>query len=44
MAKAKLEVQGYTSIGMCGADFATSLSKQYNDYGRIIREANIKAE
>jgi len=43
-AKAKLEVQGYTSIGMCGADFATSLSKQYNDYGRIIRQLNIKAE
>ena len=44
MAKAKLEVQGYASIGLCGADFATYLSKQYKDYGRIIREANIKVE
>jgi tripartite-type tricarboxylate transporter receptor subunit TctC len=44
MAKAKLEIQGYTSNGVCGEDFATSLSKQYNDYGRIIREANIKVE
>jgi len=44
VAKARLEVQGYTSIGMCGAEFAAYLSKQYNDYGRVIREANIKAE
>jgi tripartite-type tricarboxylate transporter receptor subunit TctC len=44
VAKETLEVQGYTSIGVCGADFAASLRKQYNDYGRIIREANIKAE
>jgi tripartite-type tricarboxylate transporter receptor subunit TctC len=44
MVKAKLEIQGYTSNGVCGADFATSLSKQYNDYGRVIREANIKVE
>ena len=43
-AKATLELQGYTSIGVCGSDFAASLSKQYYDYGRIIREANIKAE
>jgi tripartite-type tricarboxylate transporter receptor subunit TctC len=44
VVKATLDVQGYKSIGMCGADFASYLSKQYNDYGRIIREANIKAE
>jgi hypothetical protein len=29
---------------MCGADFAAYLRKQYDEYGRIIREANIKAE
>jgi hypothetical protein len=29
---------------MCGADFATLLRKQYDDFGRVIREANIKAE
>ena len=30
--------------GICGADFATHLKKQSEEYGRIIREANIKAE
>jgi hypothetical protein len=29
---------------MCGADFATYLRKRYDENGRIIREANIKAE
>jgi len=29
---------------MCGADFAAHLSKQYNEFGRVIREANIKAD
>jgi hypothetical protein len=28
---------------MCGADFAALLKKQYNEFGRVIREANIKA-
>jgi hypothetical protein len=28
---------------MCGADFAALLSKQYNEFGRVIREANIEA-
>ena len=31
-------------VGMCGADFAAQLRKQYDDYGRIIREANIRPE
>jgi tripartite-type tricarboxylate transporter receptor subunit TctC len=42
--KAKLEVQGLYPVGMCGADFASFLRKQYDDYRRAIREANIKAE
>jgi len=42
--KAKLEVQGYYPVGLCGADFRTLLRKQYDEYGRVIREANIKAE
>jgi tripartite-type tricarboxylate transporter receptor subunit TctC len=42
--KSKLMVQGFFPVEMCGADFATYLRKQYDDYGRIIREANIKAE
>jgi len=31
-------------VGMCGADFGAFLRKQYDEYGRVIREANIKAE
>ena len=31
-------------VGMCRADFGALLRKQYDDYGRIIRQANIKAE
>ena len=27
---------------MCGADFAALLSKQYDEFGRVIREANIR--
>jgi tripartite-type tricarboxylate transporter receptor subunit TctC len=42
--EAKLAVQGLYRVGTCGADFATLIRKQYGDYGRIIREANIKAE
>jgi tripartite-type tricarboxylate transporter receptor subunit TctC len=42
--RAKLVVQGLYPVGTCGADFAAFLRKEYNDYGRVIREANIKAE
>jgi tripartite-type tricarboxylate transporter receptor subunit TctC len=42
--KAKLSVQGLFPVAMCGADFATHIRKQYEEYGRAIREANIKAE
>jgi tripartite-type tricarboxylate transporter receptor subunit TctC len=42
--KAKLVVQGLYPVGKCGADFAGDLRRQYGDYGRVIREANIKAE
>jgi tripartite-type tricarboxylate transporter receptor subunit TctC len=42
--KAKLAVQGLLPAVMCGTDFAAFLRKQYDDYGRVIREANIKAE
>ena len=31
-------------LDMCGAAFADYMRKQYDEYGRIIREANIKAE
>jgi tripartite-type tricarboxylate transporter receptor subunit TctC len=42
--KAKLAIQGLDPVGVCGADFGAFLRKQYDDYGRIIYEANIKAE
>jgi tripartite-type tricarboxylate transporter receptor subunit TctC len=42
--KAKLVALGFYPVGVCGADFAAYLRRQYDDYGRLIREANIKAE
>ena len=42
--KPKLVAQGLYPVGMCGADFGALLRKQYDDFGRVIREANIKAE
>jgi tripartite-type tricarboxylate transporter receptor subunit TctC len=42
--KARLVVQGLYPVGTCGVDFAALLRKQYDDYGRVIREANIEAE
>jgi hypothetical protein len=31
-------------VGICGDDFAAHIRKQGDEYGHIIREANIKAE
>jgi hypothetical protein len=31
-------------VGTCGADFAAYLRKQLDEYARVIREADIKAE
>jgi tripartite-type tricarboxylate transporter receptor subunit TctC len=42
--KAKLVAQGLHPIGRCGADFAAFLRNQNDEFGRVIREANIKAE
>jgi tripartite-type tricarboxylate transporter receptor subunit TctC len=42
--KEKLVAQGFFPVGTCGADFAALLRKQFDEYGRIIREANIKSE
>ena len=42
--KAKLVAQSLYPAWMCGADFAAILSKQYDEFGRVIREANIKAD
>jgi tripartite-type tricarboxylate transporter receptor subunit TctC len=40
----KLVAQGLYPAGNCGADFARDLRRQFADYGRVIREANIKGE
>src|SRR5262249_25888399 len=42
--KAKLGAPSLSPDCTCGADFAALLSKQYNEFGRVIREANIKAD
>jgi tripartite-type tricarboxylate transporter receptor subunit TctC len=36
--------QGLYPVEICGVDFAALLRKQYDDFGPVIREANIKAE
>jgi len=40
----KLLPQGLFPVGSCGADFGSYIRKQYDEYARAIREANIKAE
>jgi tripartite-type tricarboxylate transporter receptor subunit TctC len=42
--KPKLLAQGLYPVGTCGADFAAFIRKQYDEYGRAIRAANIKAD
>jgi tripartite-type tricarboxylate transporter receptor subunit TctC len=42
--KTKLVPLGLFPAGKCGADFGAFIRKQYDDYGRVIREANIKGE
>ena len=42
--KGQLALQGFYPAAMCGADFAAMLRKQYDDFGRVIRAAGIKAE
>jgi tripartite-type tricarboxylate transporter receptor subunit TctC len=40
----KLDAQGMYPMVTCGSEFGAFLRKQYNDYERIIRDANIKTE
>jgi tripartite-type tricarboxylate transporter receptor subunit TctC len=40
--KPKLVAEQLHPVGMCGADAAVFLRKQYEDIGRVIRDANIK--
>jgi tripartite-type tricarboxylate transporter receptor subunit TctC len=41
--KAKLVAQGFHPVGICGADFGAVLRQQYDEFGRIIHEAKIRA-
>jgi tripartite-type tricarboxylate transporter receptor subunit TctC len=42
--KPKLVALGLYTVGKCGAEFAADLRKRFDDYGRVLREANIKSE
>jgi tripartite-type tricarboxylate transporter receptor subunit TctC len=42
--KAKLVIQGLFPVGTCGTDFSAIIRKQYEEYGRVIHDADIKAE
>ena len=40
----KLTAQSLYPVGKCGTDFGALIRKEYDEYGRAIRQANIKAE
>ena len=40
----KLEPLGLLPPTVCGEEFTASVQKSYEEFGRVIREANIKAE
>ena len=42
--QAKLTALGYRPAPTCGADFRAFLRQQFDEYGEIIRSANIKAD
>jgi hypothetical protein len=42
--KSKLVAQGLYPVGICGTDYVTNLHKTFDEYGRVVREANIRAE
>jgi tripartite-type tricarboxylate transporter receptor subunit TctC len=42
--RSKLAGQDSYPVGVCGAEFGDYIRKKYEETGRIIREANIKAE
>ena len=42
--RAKLAAIGLYPMEMCGADFGALIRKQYEEYGRVIREVNFKAQ
>jgi tripartite-type tricarboxylate transporter receptor subunit TctC len=42
--KPKLALQGLSPSAICGAEFGALLRKRFEDYARVIRESNIKAD
>jgi tripartite-type tricarboxylate transporter receptor subunit TctC len=42
--RSKLAGLDHEPVGRCGEEFGTLVRKQFNDYGRAIRESNIKME
>jgi len=42
--RSRLVPQGITPVGMCGAGFGIYLRKQFDDYGRVIRQSNMKMD
>jgi tripartite-type tricarboxylate transporter receptor subunit TctC len=42
--KSRLGTLGLFPVGVCGVDFAAYIRNQYDEYGRIIREANISEQ
>lgn len=42
--KSKLDTQGLFTVGLCGDAFGGFIRKQYEESGRIIRDANITAD
>ena len=42
--KPKLKALGLYTVGRCGAAFGADLRRRFDDYGRAIRESNIRVE
>jgi tripartite-type tricarboxylate transporter receptor subunit TctC len=42
--QSKLVDMGHDPVGLCGPEFSALVRRQYDDYGRVIREAHIMAE
>jgi len=42
--KAKLAAQGLRPVGICGSEFREQVRRQYDEFGRVIREAGIKVQ
>jgi tripartite-type tricarboxylate transporter receptor subunit TctC len=42
--KPKLRALSLDTVGRCGAAFAAELRRRFDDYGRTIRDSDIKSE